>query len=194
MIAALQTRWLVAIAALLALAQVAVLGSMIWGRAAILRSGAEIVLEVRPIDPRDLLRGDYVVVGYTISGLDRQLFSGPIPEDHSGPHTVFVRLKEGAGGLWEPVSARFVGAAAAAPAAGEIDMRGVAGYVPAGGGAIPVDYGIERFYLPEGQGRPIEQGLGVRPFRMKVAVASDGRPQIKSFHDGETMIFEEPLY
>lgn len=194
MIAALQTRWLVAIAAVLALAQIAVLGSMIWGRAAILRSGTEVVLEVRPIDPRDLLRGDYVIVGYTISGLDKSLFAGPMPESYSGPHTVFVRLKEGAGGLWEAVSARFEGAAATVAAAGEIDMRGVANFIPEGAGTIPVDYGIERFYLPEGQGRPIEEGLGMRPFRMKVAVAPNGTPQIKSFHDGDMMVFEEPLY
>ena len=56
MIAALQTRWLRVIAAALALAQIAVHGSMIWARASILRNGTEIVLEVRPIDPRDLLR------------------------------------------------------------------------------------------------------------------------------------------
>lgn len=194
MIPALHRRWLPVIAAVVAVAQIAVLGSMIWGRAAILRSGTEIVLAVRPIDPRDLLRGDYVIVGYDISGLARSLFAGPMPEEYSGPHTLFLRLKAGEGGLWEPVSARFDGAPSAPPAPGEVDLRGTAPFIPAGEGDIPAEYGIERFYLPEGQGRPIEQDMGVRPFRMKVAVAADGAAQIKSFHDGDTMIFEEPLY
>src|SRR3954447_16529261 len=35
-------------------------------RAAILRSGQEVRLEVVPVDPRDLFRGDYVVLGYRI--------------------------------------------------------------------------------------------------------------------------------
>lgn len=194
MIATLQSRWIVALAAALALAQIAVLGSMIWGRAAILRSGTEVVLEVRPIDPRDLLRGDYVTVGYTISTLSRSLFAAAMPEDYSGPHVVFVRLKAGDGGLWEPVSARFADAAGSVPSPGEVDLRGTVSFIPAGGGDLPAEYGIERFYLPEGQGRPIEQGIGQRPFRMKLAVAADGTAQIKSFHDGEDMIFAEPLY
>jgi uncharacterized membrane-anchored protein len=194
MIAALQTRWLPVIAAALALAQIAVLGSMIWARAAILRNGAEIVLEVRPIDPRDLLRGDYVIVGYNISSLDKTLFGGEKREDYSGPHLVFVRLKADEAGIWQPVAARLDQPPAGAPAAGEIDLRGHTGYWPPDNGAVPMDYGIERFYLPEGQGRPIEEGIGVRPFRMKVAVAADGTPQIKSFHDGDTLIYAEPLY
>ena len=32
---------------------------MIQGRAAILREGTEIVLKTAPVDPRDLMRGDY---------------------------------------------------------------------------------------------------------------------------------------
>jgi uncharacterized membrane-anchored protein len=193
-IAALQGRWLVAIATVVALAQIAVLGSMIWSRAAILRSGTEVMLEVRPIDPRDLLRGDYVVVGYTISNLDKSLFGGETREDYSGPHTVYVRLARGADGLWEAAAARLDSPFDAPGADGEVDIRGIASYFPPDLTPVPVDYGIERFYLPEGEGLAIEQGMGVRPFRMKVAVAADGSPQIKSFHDGDTMIFEEPLY
>jgi len=194
MIAALQKRWLVVLAAVVALTQIALLGSMIWSRAAILRNGAEIVLEVRPVDPRDLLRGDYVTISYNISALPRELFGGAAQEDYSGPYPVFVRLKADDSGIWQPVSAGFDAPPASPPAPGEIDLRGTATYFPPGEAPVPVDYGIERFYLPEGQGRPIEEGIGTRPFRMKVAVARDGTPQIKSFHDGDALIYEEPLY
>ena len=38
--------------------------AMVFQRAAILRDGKEVRLEVVPVDPRDLFRGDYVVLGY----------------------------------------------------------------------------------------------------------------------------------
>lgn len=50
---------------------------MIQGRAAILRDGTEIVLKTEPVDPRDLMRGDYVRLGYTdISSIDKGLIEG----------------------------------------------------------------------------------------------------------------------
>src|SRR3954471_23915367 len=59
-------------------------------RAAILRSGQEARLEVVPVDPRDLFRGDYVVLGYRIGTVD-------IPKDVTTPFTrgqqVFVTLR-----------------------------------------------------------------------------------------------------
>ena len=39
-------------------------------RAGILRSGQEVRLEVVPVDPRDLFRGDYVVLDYRIGTVD----------------------------------------------------------------------------------------------------------------------------
>ena len=56
-------------ALVVALAQIGFLGWIIAGRAAILRDGREIVLKVEPVDPRDLLRGDYVRLGYEISSI-----------------------------------------------------------------------------------------------------------------------------
>jgi hypothetical protein len=104
-----------------------------------------------------------------------------------------VRLSPGEDGLWQAVSAR-PATAEAAPAPGMVDIRGrVDASFPAIG-SVRVDYGIERFYLPEGEGRAIERDLGVRPFRMQVAVGADGTAQIKSFLDGDVPLYEEPLY
>ena len=50
-------------AVLLAFAQIGFLSWIIAGRAAILRDGQEVLLKVEPVDPRDLLRGDYVRAG-----------------------------------------------------------------------------------------------------------------------------------
>ncbi len=185
-------RWLLPVAIAVALAQIGFLFSMISGRAAILRDGREVTLAVEPVDPRDLLRGDYVVLGYNISQLPADLFHGG-PPDQS--RVVFVRLKQTDGDVWEPVSARYGARPEPEPADGEVDIKGRAevGVVPETF-AVRVVYGIERFYVPEGEGREIEAGLGARAFRMKVAVARDGTAQIKSFHDGDTMLYAEPVY
>ena len=53
--------------AVVAVGQAAVLGWMIWDRVSLLANGREVVLEVIPVDPRSLFRGDYVVFGYDIS-------------------------------------------------------------------------------------------------------------------------------
>ena len=56
-------------ACLVALGELGFLSWVIAGRAAILRNGQEVVLSVEPVDPRDLLRGDYVRFGYEIAQL-----------------------------------------------------------------------------------------------------------------------------
>ncbi|RUY82729.1 GDYXXLXY domain-containing protein, partial [Mesorhizobium sp. M7A.F.Ca.CA.001.10.2.1] len=58
---------LVISALVLALVQIGFLSWIIAGRAAILRNGKEVLLKIEPVDPRDLLRGDYIILGYDIS-------------------------------------------------------------------------------------------------------------------------------
>ena len=44
--------------------------ALLWivsGRVSLLSSGQEVVLQTVPVDPRDLLRGDYVILRYDIS-------------------------------------------------------------------------------------------------------------------------------
>lgn len=185
--------WLLPVALAVGVLQVGFLASMIAGRASVLRSGTDVVLEVRPVDPRDLLRGDYVVLSYDISRIPVSLLDD-VPVE-GGERTVFVRLKAGDDGLWKPVAARLDAAPADARTEDEVDIRGVTHASWASQTqSIDVQYGIERFYVPEGEGLAIERDMNVRPFRMKVAVTEDGTAQIKSFHDGETMLYAEPLY
>lgn len=190
-------RWLIPVAILVALVQIAFLSWTILGRAQILREGREIVLSVEPVDPRDLLRGDYVILSYNISRVPVSLFANTpaLPENDSVERTVFIRLKEGEGGIWQPVAASVDAPAAAALSDAEVDIRGTAYFARwEKSDAVRVTYGIERFYVPEGEGRQIERDLRTSSFRMKVAISSNGTAQIKSLHDGETMLYEEPVY
>jgi uncharacterized membrane-anchored protein len=192
------SRYLVAIAAVVALVQIGILGSMILSRAAILQNGQEIVLKVLPVDPRDLLRGDYVRLDYNISSVPVELFEGVDPAADAADletDAVFVRVRQGEEGIWEAVAARFAEPPQAPAAEGDVDIRGTT-FVRnlTNAKIVAVDYGIERFYLPEGEGRPIEEGIRERTFRMVVAVGAGGTAQIKAFYDGDALIYSEPLY
>lgn len=187
--------WLFAAAVLAALLQIGFLAWMINARAAILRDGREVLLKVQPVDPRDLLRGDYVRLGYNISALPKTLLeTGPDDAELARDATVWLRVRRGEDGIFAPVSLR-LRAEAPALANDEADIRG---RVRSGWqeitGTILVDYGIERFYLPEGEGRAIEADMGERSFFMIVAVGDGGQAQIKAFLDGDQRLYEEPLY
>ncbi|MER8749329.1 GDYXXLXY domain-containing protein [Mesorhizobium sp. M1050] len=188
---------LVVSALVLALVQIGFLGWIIAGRAAILRNGKEVLLKVEPIDPRDLLRGDYVVLGYEISRIPVKMITNIPPGKFSSDDTmIVVRLSKGADGYWQPMTAWF-GKAPTPAAAGEVD---IVGHVAEGWDlrgdvtTIAPDYGIERFYLPEGEGTAIQNDMRVRPFGIRLALASDGTAQIKALVDGDRTLFEEPLY
>lgn len=188
---------LVIAAALLALAQIGFLAWMIQGRAAILRNGQEILLKVEPVDPRDLLRGDYVRLGYEITSIPATLLVDPpagAVTTESGD--IYVRLRKQDDGYWRAVGASLYRPQKTPPEPGEVDLRGAISSdwslePPA---AIRVDYGMERYYLPEGEGRAIEKDMRVRPFGILAAVGRDGAAQIKALMDGDTMLFQEPLY
>ena len=188
---------LVALSLVVALAQISFLTWVIAGRAEILRDGRAIALRVHPVDPRDLLRGDYVRLGYDISSIPVSLIEN-LPTDlattRAGP--IYVRIKKAEDGYWHAVSASLYEPASAAEDDGTVELRGqvAAGWSLGPDASLSVDYGIERFYLPEGEGRAIEQDMRTRAFGIRLAVASDGTAQIKALMDGETTLYEEPLY
>ena len=188
---------LVALSLVVALAQISFLTWVIAGRAEILRDGRDIALRVHPVDPRDLLRGDYVRLGYDISSIPVSLIEN-LPTDlattRAGP--IYVRIKKAEDGYWHAVSASLYEPASAAEDDGTVELRGqvAAGWSLGPDASLSVDYGIERFYLPEGEGRAIEQDMRIRAFGIRLAVASDGTAQIKALMDGETTLYEEPLY
>lgn len=178
----------------LAAVQIGFLGSMILGRAGILREGAEIRLAVEPVDPRDLLRGDYVVLGYPISRIDRSLIGGTDGRDLKG-RWVYVRLSRDDAGSFSPVAAMLDEPSAAERLENEIDLRGIVTSEPGSGEAtVQVAYGIERYYVPEGEGRAIEDAMRQDRFEIVAAVDEDGTAQIKALlHDGRA-IYREPLF
>lgn len=140
--------------------QVLVMVGMAAGRELTLRDDSrDVTLQTRPVDPRDLFRGDYAILRYEISTIDRSEVR--VPAQVRDGDTVYVELVEDGGGTW---SARSV---ALEPADGW--RRFIRGSVEReGGSAVQIDYGIEAFFVPEGRGGEVQFADDV-----KVVVALD---------------------
>jgi uncharacterized membrane-anchored protein len=177
-----------------ALVQIALLIVMIMDRAQILRDGTEVTLQSRPVDPRDFLRGDYVVLGYDIS----QLPAGPLLNQPAGNHTVFVKLAPNLDQLYEAVSVHTDAVAVASP---EILIRGRVAYGASCGTSgrnfcdkLQIRYNLESYFVPEGEGRKLEQARNQRRLTVVAAVLPSGRAAIKRLLiDGEP-VYEEPWF
>lgn len=183
-----------AVALFIAIVQTAILGYMIEGRASILRSGTDVLLKTAPVDPRDLLRGDYVILTYDISTISTTSITGARPETGEVAR-LNVRLKPGADGFWT------VSAASFDPLAEEVGSVvlisqpvTIYDWEWQNAGNLTVSYGIERFYVPEGEGRPIEDGRNQGRVSVAVRVSEDGQAQIRALMLDNEPLYEEPLY
>ena len=183
-----------AAAALAALIQCGILLYMIQSRASILQNGAQVVLKTEPVDPRDLLRGDYVVLSYLISNFPATDIEGAANTPLDAFTPVHVALKKGADGVWSKSRASVAPIAALQPDEVLIAGRARYGFTPKSSDTVSVDYGIERFYVPEGEGRAIEAERNQRRIDAVVMIDSKGRAQIKRLLDAGVALYEEPLY
>lgn len=132
-------------------------------REATLRTGTEVILQTVPVDPRDLFRGDYVALRYTISTLSNCYIQEP-------GETIYLHL-ERKGDVWEAGDYGY-----SAPNDGRLYIRGtVTRALP--GNQCQVEYGIESYFVPEGSGLKIERSRV--PVRVKAAVDAFGTAAIK---------------
>ena len=176
------------------LLQCVLLVVMVADRMQILREGREVTLQTQPVDPRDFLRGDYVVLRYDISQLPSGALAGT-PAAARNP-AVFVKLAPNANGLYEAVSVHAAPVPVTDP---EVLIRGRATYSCGSTGRtfcdkLTIKYGLESYFVPEGEGRKLEQARNQQKLRVVAAVLPSGRATIKRLLlDGEP-VYEEPLY
>ena len=137
LVLALQTAWILATA-------------FVQERA--LTQGQLILLETRPADPRDLLRGDYVILNYKISDVPMDAFSPPVTVELPAGRTIYVLLEK-RGEFYEVASAA---TEKLSPAGGQVMLRGTSQYWwnSAQQKSVRVEYGLERYYVREGTGNP----------------------------------------
>jgi uncharacterized membrane-anchored protein len=159
--------------AIVALAQTGVLAAMVVDRTLLLKSGREIVLPIVPVDPRDLFRGEYVRLGYDISTVPAMLLVGPAPARNAA---FYVTLEKNPQGGWTPVKVT-----AAMP--NETNPT-----------STRVNYGIESYFVPEGQGRRLEDLAREKKMAARVAVDGRGNAAIKGLIIEGVQQYEEPLF
>ena len=170
------------------LVQAALLAWLIVDRALVLARGTEIRLATVPVDPRDLFRGDYVVLSYPISNLRSDQLEAA--DEFSVGQTIYVSLRNDAGD-WKAVAARH-----SRPDGGPVLKGRVTGSSNCGGScrAYRVDYNLEKFFVPEAKGREIEQLRNERRVQVDVAVASTGRAALKRLLIDGAVRYEDTLF
>ena len=123
---------------------------------------ATVTLKTEPVDPRDLLRGRYLILGY---GVSRARAGSGVEEGRPA----YVPLTRGADGVWSGGEAL-----ARRPASG-VFLKGQVQWLS--GGRAFLNYGLERFYLSEGAA-PQQERLGTAGLLASVQVARSGRARL----------------
>lgn len=164
---------------LVAAAQTAALAYMLLSRDRLLKHGHEIVMQTQPVDPRDLLRGDYVTLGYAISQFN--IAPQAVPPDLRKGDVFYAVLEKGTDDAW---SVKRIAASYPKDAQpGELVLRGrIRGIFegpPEKGSTVSARYGIESYFVPEGTGRVMEDEVRQHGVKAVVAVGSDGEAAIK---------------
>ncbi len=120
-----------------------------------LSTGEEVLLRTEPVDPRDLFRGDYVILNYEISSLDKNLIKG---SNVSRGDDVYVTLeKEDGYGVPTGIHTE------------NPEGLAIKGKVRDGNSRrVQIEYGIEDYFVPEGKGGQIEELRGRLDVRIKV--------------------------
>lgn len=146
-----QTKFILAIAL-----QVVIIFAIIIFKLSVLTGGTEVLLKIAPVDPRDLLRGDYATFQYDISDIDSYYSRG---QQIKNSDTVYVVLRQ-TGKYWTAQNVQKT-----KPAGSELFIKGKIesgglesqtdslSYQSSGSSRLHVVYGIEQYFIPEGKGQ-----------------------------------------
>lgn len=165
-------------------AQLGVIGWMVWHHGQPAREGRRFLVRCEPVDPRDLGKGDYVILGYPFSQPGRKAsreLGAAFWASHGGsPSNQALRVREshlpadtfvhlpfsvGSDGVIRP------GKLGLAPPSEGPYLTGRWSDNWRGGAR----FGIEAFYVKEGSGKEIEKTLRTGMLLAEIAVLPDGR-------------------
>jgi uncharacterized membrane-anchored protein len=188
-----QSNKMVLALALVALAQTGVLVWMVADRLWLLRNGREIVLPIVPVDPRDLFRGDYVRLSYEASRLPARLLEGPQPTRHA---PFYVMLESKSGEAWQPIKVIAGRPAESGPTHIVLKARTPYGWPqnPPAAATVWATYGIESYFVPQGQGSRLEALARDKKLAARIAVDRSGNAAIKGLMIDGVEQYAEPLF
>lgn len=154
-------------------AQLAILLGMIALRAAPLVTGQTVLVRVEPVDPRDLFRGDYVILSYPFSRAPTEGIEGLLDRERGSwkklkGRPVYVTLIRDSNGVHHRAEKITV----VKPGHGLFLKGQMERY-----GAIR--FGIESYFVQEGTGRVYEQAIRERKLSAELAVTSSGQAALR---------------
>lgn len=155
--------------ALAVMAQVLALVGMQIHAAMPLYFGQEIRVATVPVDPRSLLRGNYVVLNYPFSRIPDHRFTDAASLRNG--EVVYVRLAPDTEGCY-----MFTGVTLEPPTSGTF-LRGRIQWRR--GSVVQIRYGIEAFFLPESEAKAAEKAMASGGIAV-LMVDGGGRAAVKS--------------
>ncbi|MEO0454815.1 MAG: GDYXXLXY domain-containing protein [Verrucomicrobiota bacterium] len=120
-----------------------------------------VLLETQPVDPRDFLRGDYIILNYSITQVPENL-----KKQIRKSGTVYVTLKPEEDGPFHVIESIY-------------SYHPRDGVYPVLKGRMKngrIQYDLEKFFVPEGDGNP------PLPITVEVAIDPDGIGRIKTLY------------
>jgi uncharacterized membrane-anchored protein len=157
---------------LVALIQFGILGAMVANEMVPhLFGSTTISVTTIPVDPRDMFRGDYVVLRYPFSGVGAIPNSAVFQSAQQTERTVCVTMERD-GELWKPT-----GISKDRPKDG-VFLRGVIKPFH-----TEITYGIETYFVQEGTGKDIERAMrrsDKKSVVVELTVAPNGKASIKA--------------
>lgn len=144
-----------------------------------INQGKEFILPVIPVDPSDLLRGDYVILNYNISRINQDS-SYFYSENLKLGDTVYVQVNNEVS--IEQLNV-FTDLSQVYNSPNSVVLKGRIQDID--DSSISVSYNIEKFFIQRGTGGEIEDGIRNGNAFVKISVDRFGNAVIKSLIIGE---------
>lgn len=163
--------------------QVVVIFAIIIFKVSVLTGGTDVLLKIAPVDPRDILRGDYATFQYDISNIDSYYAQS---EQIRNGDAVYVALQRN-GKYYTAQSVQKT-----KPTGNELFIKG---RVESGGTESEIDpfsnrhfggsrlhiiYGIEQYFIPEGTGQNFS--FWGKEAAARVAIDENGNAALKEIY------------
>jgi uncharacterized membrane-anchored protein len=155
-------------------AQLVILVAMIGLRAIPLVTGQTVLVRVQPVDPRDLFRGDYVILSYDFSRASRDSIQGLAEREvrdsrKTEGRPVYVTLVPDSDRVhWR------AGKYTLAKPDGGLFLKGQMGRYGS------LQFGIESYFVQEGTGHRYERAIREHKLSAELAVTSSGQAALRS--------------
>lgn len=161
-----------------------------------LTTGTPVLLETQPIDPRSLFRGDYVRLNYKISNLNLTVLAGD--NDFKRHDRIYVELEK-QGKYWQPIALH-----TDYPNNNSLVLGGKVQYINENSWnqelqeseeitTVHVKYGIEHYFVPEGEGLDLERRDNDQVVDIRVAIDTRGKAGIKEILVNDEIRYTERL-